>query len=97
MATAAMSKTVTVKSTTDERTKREATEVYDRLGMSLSTAINVFLHQSVAVGGMPFTPGDPFYSAPNVAALREGLEQESRHEVAASCSGDGFDDMLASL
>lgn len=97
MMTATMSKPVTVKSTTDERTKRDATEVYDRLGMSLSTAINVFLHQSVAVGGMPFTPGDPFYSASNMAALREGLEQEARHEVAASCTAEGFDDMLATL
>lgn len=65
--------------------------------MSLSTAINVFLHQSVAVGGMPFTHGDPFYSATNIAALSEGLEQEARHEVGASCTAEGFDEMLASL
>lgn len=97
MTTAAIDRKAVVKSTTDERTKREATEVYNRLGMSLSTAINVFLHQSVAVGGMPFTPGDPFYSASNMSALSEGLEQEARHEVAASCTADGFDELVAGL
>lgn len=97
MTTAAMCNKAVVKSTTDEETKREATELYGRLGMSLSTAINVFLRQSIAVGGMPFTPCDPFYSAPNMAALAEGLEQEARGEVVASCTADGFEDLMASL
>lgn len=97
MTTAAMYNKAVVKSTTDEETKREATELYGRLGMSLSTAINVFLRQSIAVGGMPFTPCDPFYSATNMAALAEGLEQEARGEVAASCAADGFEDLMASL
>lgn len=97
MTTATMDRKAVVKSTTDERTKREASEVYSRIGMSLSTAINVFLHQSVAVGGMPFTPGDPFYGAANMDALSEGLEQEARGEVAASCTADGFDELTATL
>lgn len=59
MATATMSKPTVVKSTTDEQTKREATAIYNRLGMSLSAAINVFLHQSIIEGGMPFTPQLP--------------------------------------
>ena len=46
---------------------------------------------------MPFTPGDPFYSAANKAALSEGLEQEKRHEVAASCTASGFDELIADL
>lgn len=97
MTTASLDRPAVVKSTTDEATKREATELYARLGMSLSTAINVFLHQSVMEGGMPFTPGDPFYSAANMAALSEGLEQEARREVAASCTTDTFDDLMAVL
>lgn len=56
MGTAVKERQTTGKYTTDEETKRRATEVYGNLGMSLSTAINVFLHQSVAVGGMPFRP-----------------------------------------
>ena len=48
-----------VKSVVDEETKLKATELYESIGMSLSTAINVFLRQSIAEGRMPFTPGYP--------------------------------------
>lgn len=50
---------VPVRSIVDEDTKQQATELYAEIGMSLSTAINVFLRQSVAEGCMPFTPGRP--------------------------------------
>lgn len=96
MTTATCAKAV-VKSTTDEETKRAATELYARLGMSLSTAINVFLRQSVAEGRMPFTPSDPFYGTQNMAALSEGIEQERRGEVAASCTAERFDELVAAL
>lgn len=40
----------------DDQVKADAAALYDALGMSLSTAINVFLRQSVENHGMPFTP-----------------------------------------
>lgn len=36
--------------------KATAMSLYGHMGMSLSTAVNVFLAQSVHDGGMPFTP-----------------------------------------
>lgn len=45
--------------TVDEDTKIAATELYESMGMSLSTAINVFLHQSVNMDGKPFTSSLP--------------------------------------
>ena len=36
--------------------KTTAMSLYEQMGMSLSTAVNVFLAQSVHDGGMPFTP-----------------------------------------
>ena len=36
--------------------KSQAMALYERMGMSLSTAVNVFLAQSVRDGGMPFMP-----------------------------------------
>ena len=39
--------------TVDEDVKNEAAELYESMGMSLSTAINVFLRQSVNERGMP--------------------------------------------
>jgi len=38
----------------DEDLKKEATELFDSLGMSLPAAINIFLKQSVREKGLPF-------------------------------------------
>ena len=38
----------------DEKTKAEATEIYEKLGIDLSTAIRMFLKRSVVVNGIPF-------------------------------------------
>lgn len=40
----------------DETLKRQASELYEELGMTLTTAITVFLKQSVREGRMPFQP-----------------------------------------
>lgn len=40
--------------TTDEQLKADAEALFERLGLNLSTAINIFLHKVVAEGGMPF-------------------------------------------
>lgn len=38
----------------DEGLKKEAEALYDQLGMSLTTAINIFVRQSVREGRIPF-------------------------------------------
>lgn len=38
----------------DEKTKKEAQELFKDLGLSLSTAINIFLKQAVREKGIPF-------------------------------------------
>ena len=38
----------------DSDVKRECEGIYGALGMSLSTAINVFLRKSIRAGGFPF-------------------------------------------
>lgn len=55
----------------DLRAKSEA--VYAALGMSLGTAINVFLKKSVAVGGFPF---DVRLDVPTKETLVAMLEAE---------------------
>lgn len=40
----------------DKKTKEEAKLIYKKLGMSLSTALTIFLRQSIADNGMPFRP-----------------------------------------
>ena len=38
----------------DKETKKKCEKIYGELGVSLSAAINVFLHKSAVVGGFPF-------------------------------------------
>lgn len=38
----------------DNEIKRKSEAVYNELGMNLSTAINIFLRESIRVGGFPF-------------------------------------------
>lgn len=41
---------------TDQETEQLARDAFESMGMDLSTGINIFLHQVVNDGGMPFTP-----------------------------------------
>ncbi|KAB5607486.1 type II toxin-antitoxin system RelB/DinJ family antitoxin [Bifidobacterium jacchi] len=40
----------------DDDVKAQAAELYESMGMSLSTAVNMFLRQSLADNGIPFRP-----------------------------------------
>ena len=42
--------------------KNRVTEIFNGLGLNLSTAINIFIKKSIAEGGLPFEVRDPFYS-----------------------------------
>lgn len=54
----------------DENLKHEADKVYKEMGMNLSTAITIFLKQSVHDQSMPFRPN-----------LNESLNQQARNEA----------------
>lgn len=38
----------------DDETKNKASEIFNALGLDLSTAVRIFLLKSIAVGGIPF-------------------------------------------
>lgn len=40
----------------DKTTKEKAQKVFEELGINLTSAINLFLNQSVIEGGLPFKP-----------------------------------------
>ncbi|EQM53905.1 hypothetical protein N692_13810 [Lactiplantibacillus plantarum EGD-AQ4] len=52
-----------------------ASELFDHLELSLSTAINIFIKKSIAEGGMPFEVKDPFYNTANQAELQRRFNQ----------------------
>ena len=43
-----MSKEATISVRIDEQTKKEALELFDKLGISMTTAINLFLQDAIA-------------------------------------------------
>lgn len=55
----------------DPQVKAEAEAIYSRYGMTLTEAVNVFLHQSLNVGGLPFDLRPPQPNAVTLAAMEE--------------------------
>lgn len=55
----------------DDNIKAQAQELFSSLGMDISSAVNVFLRQSIAFGGIPFTIRQPRYNAQTEKAIRE--------------------------
>ena len=56
-----MSKTTTLTIRIDPTIKRKVEKLYSTFGLNLTDAINMFIHQSLRVGGLPFELKDPFY------------------------------------
>ena len=56
-----MSKTSTLTIRIDPTVKGKVENLYSTFGLNLSDAINVFIYQSLRVGGLPFEMKDPFY------------------------------------
>ncbi len=58
----------------DDATKKKFERLCDDLGMSMSTAVNVFIKKAVQEHGMPFeVKTDPFYSETNMRVLEESI------------------------
>ena len=72
-----MATTVSFSVRIDRDIKKQCEDLYNELGMNLTTAINIFLRQSLRVGGIPF---DVRIGQPNkktIAALLEAMEKTS--------------------
>ena len=82
----------------DAETKKEAQKLFKDLGMSLSTAINIFLKQAVKEQGLPFYIGNSKMKRELSEALKEIKEMEknptlrksynSAHEMIKDVLGD---------
>ena len=55
----------------DSNIKREATALFSNLGLDMSSAVNLFLHQCVLRGGLPFAVEVPQYSDKTLNAMDE--------------------------
>jgi len=56
---------------TDAQLKAKAQEIYESVGLDLSTAVNLFLKQTVLTNNLPFPIGIPYvYPTKNVTEKR---------------------------
>ena len=55
----------------DADIKQEAAALFARLGLDMSSAVNLFLHQCVLRGGLPFAVEVPQYSKQTLDAMVE--------------------------
>lgn len=90
-----MAKTATINMRVNSQVKSDAESIFSSLGMTLTEAINVFLHKSIMEGGLPFDVRQPRYNAETEAAI-----QESRDILAGKADAESYssvDDMFAAL
>lgn len=69
-----MAKTAALSMRIDPQVKSDAESLFASFGMSLTEAINVFLHKSLMEGGLPFEVRQPRYNAETEAAMREARD-----------------------
>lgn len=55
----------------DAGVKQEAAALFSQLGLDMSSAVNLFLHQCILRGGLPFSVEVPQYSEKTLEAMTE--------------------------
>jgi len=55
----------------DSEVKMQANALFADLGLDMSSAVNMFLHQCVLRGGLPFSVEVPQFSRKTLAAMEE--------------------------
>ena len=64
-----MPKTANLNIRIDPETKSGAERLFSSFGITITDAVNIFLHQSLMVGGLPFEVRQPRYNAETEAAM----------------------------
>ena len=90
-----MAKTAAISMRVDPAVKSNAESIFGSFGLTLADAINVFLHKSIQVGGMPFELRQPRYNAETEAAVQEARDIMSGRIEAKSYNS--VDEMLADI
>ncbi len=57
----------------DSELKKQASELFSSLGLDMSTAVNIFLHQCIIRGGLPFNVETPKYNKEMIEAMAEAI------------------------
>jgi len=66
----------------DEETKKEMEKICDELGITMTTALNIFIKKMTREKRIPFDVSvDPFYSETNIKAIEESIKQIKEGKV----------------
>jgi len=62
----------------DDDLKVRADNIFNELGLNMTTAFTMFIRQTIRQGGIPFeitTRKDPFYNTENMKVLRKSIQE----------------------
>ena len=90
-----MSKTAAISMRVEPSVKHDAESIFGSFGLTLADAINVFLHKSIQVGGMPFELRQPRYNSETEEAIQEAKDIMAGKIEAKTY--DSFDELLRDL
>ena len=69
-----MAKTASLSIRIDPEAKSAADVIYSRFGITIADAVNIFIHKSIIVGGLPFDMTLPTYNHETLAAMQEARD-----------------------
>ena len=69
-----MSKTANINIRIEPEVKKESEELFGSFGISVTDAINIFLHTSLMQGGFPFVIKQPKYNKETEDAMQEARD-----------------------
>ncbi|MCL1862078.1 MAG: type II toxin-antitoxin system RelB/DinJ family antitoxin [Defluviitaleaceae bacterium] len=80
----------------DETVKKEAETLFDKLGMSMSGAINIFVRQAIREQAIPFPiraktseeKYSEYFNPHNMKVLMESIEQAKNGQIIAKSLAD---------
>lgn len=78
----------------DANVKKAAVDLFDSLGLDMSSAVNIFLYQCVLRGGLPFAVEMPQYSQKTLDAMAEAKRISSDPSVPEYSSMDELKEAL---
>jgi DNA-damage-inducible protein J len=62
----------------DYHVKDQAEVLFNRMGLTMSAAVTLFLHQVILRNAIPFkisAQGDPLYNPANIARIKDSINQ----------------------
>ena len=87
-----MAKTANINLRIEPNIKAQAEAVFSSFGISVTDAINVFLHAAIMEGGFPFQPRKPKYKRATLQAM-----QEARDIMAGKVEAKRYDSLSSIL